>query len=258
MSISGPLDKDLPAPLYHQLQELLKTEIENGVWAAGEQLPNEAKLAERFGISKITVRQALQNLSELGYISREHGRGTFVARRKFDENPRELTSFTEEMRRHRLAAESKILAQYTDEADSRVACALQLRPHAAVYILKRLRLAGGEPVTLQTAHIPAGLVPGLQLAPEDSLYEVLQRQYDLFAARAKETYLAAAADGPSAEMLRIAPGAPVFAVERVTLLPNEKPFEFVRSIARGDRYSIVLDLMKHGTGSGMALTGSGA
>jgi GntR family transcriptional regulator len=256
MSIVGPLDKDLPVPLYHQLQELLRAEIESGAWKAGEQLPNESKLAERFGISKITVRQALQNLSDLGYINREHGRGTFVARRKFDEGPRELKSFTEEMRRHELDPGSRILAQHLTEADARVGHALRLPARSPVLVLKRVRMAGGEPVTIQTAHIPAELVPGLQLGPEASLYEVLQRQYDLYAARAKETYFASTADAATAELLRIAPGAPVFAVERVTLLPNDRPFEFVQSIVRGDRYSIVLDLAKDGTGSGLALTDS--
>src|ERR1022692_2350432 len=111
MSMVGALDKDLPVPLYHQLQSVLKAEIESRRWRADEQLPNETKIAELFGVSKITVRQALQKLAELGYIRREQGRGTFVCRRKFDEGPRELTSFTEEMRRHDLAATSRVLGQ---------------------------------------------------------------------------------------------------------------------------------------------------
>lgn len=251
MSIGGPLDKQLPTPLYHQLEEHLKTEIESRAWAAGEQLPNEGKLAERFGVSKITVRQALQNLEDRGYIKREHGRGTFVAKRQF-ERPRELTSFTEEMRGRDLRVSSRILTQRIVEADSRVADALQIAPGSAVFTLERLRMADSEPLTVQVAHIPAQLVPDLELAPETSLYEVLQRRYDLYPARAKETYFAAAADGPTAELLQIAPGSPVFAVERVTFLPNQKPFEFVRSIVRGDRYSIVLDLEKQA--GGLALT----
>jgi GntR family transcriptional regulator len=81
----GALDKQLAVPLYHQLQGVLKTEIESGKWRPGEQIPTESRLAEDFGVSKITVRQALQELVDLGYIRREHGRGTFVSQRKFDE-----------------------------------------------------------------------------------------------------------------------------------------------------------------------------
>src|ERR1022692_44661 len=128
MSMPGPLDKNLPVPLYHQLQAVLKAEIESRQWRADEQLPNETKIAERFGVSKITVRQALQKLAELGYIRREQGRGTFVSRRKFDEGRRELNSFTEEMRRPDLTAASRVLSQSVMEADARVSDALLLPP----------------------------------------------------------------------------------------------------------------------------------
>jgi len=244
--MAGALDKDLPVPLYHQLQAVLKAEIESRKWRADEQLPNETKIAERFGVSKITVRQALQKLAEQGYIRREHGRGTFVARRKFDEGPRELTSFTEEMRRHDLTATSRILGQGVVEADARVADALLLPIHSPIFVLRRVRMAGGEPMSVQTAHIPAAFVPGLEVTEDLSLYEVLQSRYHLYAARARETYFAAAAEPLTAELLGIPAGAPVFSVERVTLLPNERPFEFVQSVVRGDRYTIVLDLVKPG------------
>lgn len=240
------LDKSLPAPLYYQLQELLKAEIESGKWRADEKLPSEAELARHYGVSMITLREALKGVAAQGYIRREHGRGTFVARRKFDEGPRELTSFTEEMRRHEMVASSRVLSQHVVEADVRVANSLGLGAKSPVFVLKRIRLAGGEPVSIQTAHIPAKFVPGLVVKEGASLYEVLQRRYQLYPARARETYLAAAADKPAAELLGIAAGSPIFAVERVTLLPNGQPFEFVQSVVRGDRYSIVLDLVKHG------------
>jgi GntR family transcriptional regulator len=245
MSIVGPLDKNLPVPLYHQLQTLLKTEIESGKWRPDEQLPSETKLAEMYQVSKITLRQALEKLAELGYIRRVHGRGTFVERRKFDEGPRELTSFTEEMRKHDLDATSRVLSQRVVEADARVSDVLGLPAKSRVFVLKRVRLAAGEPMSIQTAHIPAAFVPGLEVTSMVSLYDVLQREYHLYAARARETYFAAAADASAASLLGIPAGAPVFSVERVTLLPNEKPFEFVQSVVRGDRYSIVLDLVKH-------------
>ncbi len=246
MSIASALDKNLPVPLYHQLQGILKAEIESGKWRAEQQIPNESKLAERFGVSKITVRQALQELAELGYIRREHGRGTFVAPRTFDDRPRELTSFTEEMKRRDVVASSRILSQQVVEADAGVSQALGLQAAARVFVLKRVRLAAGEPVSLQTAHIPVEFVPGLLVDEGTSLYEVLQKRYDLYPARARETYFAAAADRAAAELLGIAEGSPIFAVERITMLANERPFEFVQSVVRGDRYSIVLDLIKHG------------
>jgi GntR family transcriptional regulator len=240
------LDKNLAVPLYHQLQRHLQAEIESGKWHADEQLPNEAKLAERFGVSKVTVRQALEHLVDLGYVRREQGRGTFVTKRKFDEGPRELTSFTEEMKRHGLVANSRLLSQMVVDADARVAHALGLPARSAVYVLKRVRLSAGKPVSVQTAHIPSEFVPGIAMDEASSLYEILQTRYDVYPARARETYTAAAADQAAAELLEIPTGSPVFAVERITMLFNERPFEFVQSIVRGDRYSIVLELVKDG------------
>ena len=239
------MDKDLALPLYHQLHNVLKAEIESGRWRPDERLPSEQEIARCFKISKITVRKAHEELVQIGYIRREQGRGTFVVRRKFDEGFRRLTSFTEEMGRHNLVAASRVLAQFETEADARVAHALQIPAMSPVLILKRLRLAGAEPLGVQIAHIPAELVPGLQLADGMSLYEVLQTRYHLYPARARETYVAALADSSTAALLEIPVGSPVFGVERVTLTLNERVFEFVQSTVRGDRYSVVLDLVKN-------------
>lgn len=218
--------------------------IESGQWQSGQQLPNEGQLAQNFGVSKITVRQALQELATLGYVRREQGRGTFVSKPKLDQGPRELTSFTEEMHRHRLTAASRIISRGVTNADARIAERLGLREGEPVFVLKRLRLADDEPMGIQTAHLPVALAPGL--VDEDleniSLYEVLRSRYGLDLGRARETYFAVAADAATAGLLGIAAGSPVFAVERVTLLANDGPFEFVQSIMRGDRYSIILDL----------------
>ena len=238
------LNKHLPIPLYHQLQCALMESIESGRWQAGEQLPTENQLAQNFGVSKITVRQALHELAALGYVRREQGRGTFVSKPKLDQGPRELTSFTEEIRRHRLTASSRVIWRRVTKPEARVAEALQLAEHEQVFVFKRLRLADGEPMGIQTAHIPVRLVPGIakEKLENVSLYELLQTRYGLEPASARETYFAVAADAVSAGLLGIAPGSPVFAVERVTTLANGRPFEFVQSVMRGDRYNIILDL----------------
>ncbi len=238
------LNKQLPVPLYHQLKCALITAIESGEWQSGQQLPNEDKLAETFGVSKITVRQALRDLSDVGYVRREQGRGTFVSRPKLGNGPRELTSFSEEMRRHHLTASSRILERFKASASERVAEALQIAVGEQVFVLKRLRLADGEPMAIQTAHIPVKLAP--ELVQEDlehaSLYELLHSRYGLRPASARETYSAVSVDPMPSELLRVLPGAPVLAVERVTYLATGKPFEFVQSLIRGDRYSIILEL----------------
>jgi GntR family transcriptional regulator len=239
------LDKNLPVPLYHQLKTILMTGIESGEWQPGQQIPTEEDLSKRFGISKITVRQALRELAGLGYVRREQGRGTFVSRAKLSQGPRELTSFTEEMRRHNLTAHSRVLDQSIREATEAVATALEIAAGDPVFVLTRLRLADGEPMGVQIAHIPARLVPGLvEDALEDrSLYEVLQTRYGLHPARARETHFALLTPVEYAELLGISAGSPSLGAERIAYLPGGGPLEFVESVMRGDRYRIVLDLI---------------
>lgn len=242
----GRLDKDSPVPLYHQLKAVLLAAIESGELAANQQLPNEDQLADQFGVSKITVRQALRELAHAGYVRREQGRGTFVAKPSFGQGPRELTSFTEEMRGRRLSAGARVLDQREVAASEQVAAALRIPAGAQVLLLKRLRIAGGQPMGVQTAHVPLALAPGIagENFADASLYAILERKYGLRPVRAKETYCVDLARPEDAELLAIAPGAPVFAAERVALLADGKPLEYVQSVMRGDRYKIVLDLVK--------------
>jgi GntR family transcriptional regulator len=161
-----------------------------------------------------------------------------------DQGPRELTSFSEEMRRHRVLPSSRVLMSAVREADARIAEALAIAIGKPIFVLKRLRMANGEPMGVQTAHIPLDMVPGLETEnlENSSLYQILQSRYNLLPARARETYLAIRATAPLAKLLGVTSGAAVFDVARVTFLPNGKPFEFVQSTIRGDRYSIILEL----------------
>jgi GntR family transcriptional regulator len=238
------INRNTPVPLYHQIKCALLESIKHGRWEAGHQLPNEATLAQNFGVSKITVRQALQELASMGYVRREQGRGTFISKPKLDKGPRELTSFTEEMRQHRLRASSRVISTGIVKADVRLAERLDLRVGHSVFVLKRLRLANDEPMGIQTTHLPVALVPGLtaEQVKNGSLYEVLATRYGLAPHKARETYFSVSADPATAALLDIDADAAVFAVERVTLLANGRPFEFAQSIMRGDRYSIILDL----------------
>src|SRR5206468_4320738 len=129
------LKRGAPVPLYHQLKTTLLREIEAGRWRAGERIPTEDALIERFKVSKITVRQALRDLSEKGYIRREQGRGTFVQGPPIDEGPRELKSFTSEMRGHGFAATSRVLEQGVVAVPAEIADRLQVAAGSSVFCL---------------------------------------------------------------------------------------------------------------------------
>jgi GntR family transcriptional regulator len=240
------LNRALPIPLYHQVKTAILREIEAGRWKPDDRLPTENDWMARFRVSKITVRQALHELADLGYIRREQGRGTFVQRPPLDEGPRDLTSFTAEMRSHGLTARSRVLEHGVVPAPLEVASALTIAPDAPVFRLRRLRLADDAPMGLQTAFIAMALVPGIdRLSFADaSLYQVLAHRYSLHPAGARETHQAVLVTPDDALLLRVAAGSPALAAERMTSLADGRPLEYVRSMMRGDRYRIVLDLTR--------------
>lgn len=240
------LRRNLPVPLYHQLKTAIQQEIEAGRWKPGEQLPTENDLIARYRVSKITVRQALRELATLGYIRREQGRGTFVQRLPLEEGPRELTSFTGEMRQHGIAATSLVLDQGGIAAPPDIAAKLGIAPLDMVFRLRRLRFADGQPMGVQTAYVAMALVPGItELSfTNASLYEIFASRYDLHPCRARETHVAVLVSAEDAALLRTSPGSPGFAAERITYDADGRPIEYVKSVMRGDRYKIVLDLVK--------------
>ncbi len=245
------LSREVPLPLYHQLKMVILREIEAGQWKPGDRLPTEDALAKRFEVSKITVRQALAELASDGHIRREQGRGTFVERPRVQQGPRELTSFTEEMRRHGLVSVSRVLDQQTCPATPEIAAPLALEPGALIFRLRRLRLANGEPMGVQTAYLPLDLVPGIAEIDfaRASLYDILQSRYSLHPATARETHCAILIGRDEATLLQVPIGSAAMTAERVTFLADGRPIEYVQSVMRGDRYKIVVDLTKHPTRS---------
>lgn len=240
------LKRGAAMPLYHQLKASLLRDIDAGRWRAGEQLPTEDALMARFRVSKITVRQALRELAQLGYIRREQGRGTFVQGAPLEEGPRDLKSFTAEMHGHGLTASSRVLEQGVIPASADIASRLAISEGAPVFRLQRLRLADAEPMGVQTAYVPTQLAPGIDDVSfvDASLYDILASRYALSPASARETHQAVAVPDEVALLLRALPGSPALMAERLTALADGRPLEFVHSIMRGDRYKIVLDLAR--------------
>jgi GntR family transcriptional regulator len=233
-------------PLYHQLKAAILKEIDAGRWRPGDQMPTEDALAARFRVSKITVRQALRDLAQSGLIRREQGRGTFLQAAPLEEGPRELKSFTAEMRSHGMAASSRVLEHAIVPAPPEIAHHLGLEAGAEVFRLHRLRLADGRPMGVQTAYVPSALTPGIEHVDftDASLYEVLGSRYALYPASARETHQAVAMPEDAAPLLQAPVGAPALRAERMALLADQRPLEYVQSIMRGDRYKVVLDLTR--------------
>ena len=242
------LDRTLPLPLYHQLKSLLLARIESGELKPNDRLETEDELSDRYEVSKATVRQALAELERSGQVRREQGRGTFVAEPRVEQGPRELTSFSDDMKRRGLRGHSKVLEKGVVQADEAIARCLGLATGARVLRLQRLRMAEDEPLGIQTAYIPLSLAPGLEQESFDtgSLYDILERKYGLIAASARESHFAALLSRTQCRLLKTPPGSAGLCAERTAFLPDGRPLEHTTSAMRADRYQITLELVKRG------------
>jgi GntR family transcriptional regulator len=155
------INKNSPVPIYHQLEEYIKQQIENGSLEEESVIPSEREYAERFQISRMTVRQAINNLVSEGYLNRQKGRGTFVTKKKVEQELQGMTSFTEDMLSRGMNPSSILLSFQILAADKKTALALRIEETDSIYKIKRIRLADGAPMALETAYIPVEFVPGL-------------------------------------------------------------------------------------------------
>lgn len=236
------IDPSGPLPKYLQLRALLLDMIEQGRLPVDAPVPSEREMCRRFGVSRGTVRQAVDRLVAEDRLRRIPGKGMFVARPKV-RMPKDLVSFTEDMRALGMAPGSVDLAARTIEADARLAAHFGLERGAAVHVLERLRLADGEPMAVERSHIPAALAPDLfaRRAPGGSLFEVLETEFGVVMDEGDQTIEAGPAGRGDAEPLGIAPGAAVFFLRQRTYSRGVCA-EVALSTYRADRYRVHLGL----------------
>lgn len=237
------IDKNSPLPLYYQLEEHIKQTIQSEKLLPGDALPSERELSESLQISRMTVRQAITNLVNKGYLFREKGRGTFVSYQKFEQNLKGLTSFTEDMIARRLVPGNKLLHFEIFPAEQDVQALLSLEADELIYKIKRLRLANEEPIALETNYLPVKLVPGL--TPEileKSLYTYIEDKLHLKIGHATQTVESALVNEEDIKHLNVKKGMPVLLIQRETFLEDGTPLELVRSSYRADRYKFKIDI----------------
>ncbi len=233
-------------PLHEQISSWLREEIDSGTLPPDAQLPSEHDLCQQFGVSRVTVRRALQTLEADGLIFRRQGLGSFVCDRRMAQGLVRLTDFAQDMARAGLQASSRVLHQENEPAAAPIAERLALAPGSPVLRLDRLRLGNGEPLALDRTWIPpyyAQLVDGHDLARE-TLYRVLERQYGIPALSGRYRITAGTADEETAHLLQVAPGDPLLVIERTTRTVGEKPVYFQRRFYRSDRMAYELELAR--------------
>lgn len=239
----APLKTDLLVPLHHQIKESLTLQIASGQWRPEDEVPSEAELCRHYGVSRGTIRRALADLENQGLVERRQGKGTFVARRKFEGSV--LGSYT----LYRSGStvphdpESRVLACARRAAPPDIKRLLGLEGPAEVYEVERIQFMEGVPVTLMRSLIPTDLCPGLETIDlsQEHFYRVLEREFGLALLRAEEYLEPVLADDYVAGHLQIAAGAPIFHVERHSFTAGDRACEFRIAYMRGDRYRFRID-----------------
>lgn len=231
--------RNSPLPRYYQLKEILRERIRSGEWKPGSLIPSERELSEKYGISRMTARQAITDLVNEGIFYREQGKGTFVSNRKITQQLIHLTGFTEDIRARGQLPSTKVLSAEMSPADEATAEKLRIEPGTLIFRLQRLRLADDEPLAIEVSQIH---FKGCErLLEEDlehnSLYRVLESKFGIMLMEADQELEAGLVGNDEAQILNIAPGSPVLFTRRTTYTERNQPIEYARAMYCGHKYT---------------------
>ncbi|MFI0235381.1 GntR family transcriptional regulator [Streptomyces sp. NPDC016845] len=236
------VDRSSPIPLYFQLSQQLEAAIERGALTPGSLLGNEIELAGRLGLSRPTVRQAIQSLVDKGLLVRRRGVGTQVVHSQV-KRPLELSSLYDDLEAAGQRPGTRVLVNTLVPASAEIAAALALAEGDEVHRVERLRLAHGEPVAYLRNHLPTGL-----LALEDARLEAtglyrLMRAAGITLHSARQSVGARAATAAEGERLTEPEGAPLLTMQRTTYDDKGRAVEFGSHIYRASRHSFEFQLL---------------
>lgn len=226
--------------------------IEEGELKPGNRIPSETELCERYGISRITARKAIDDLAREGYLQKVPGKGTFVSTPKIVEKLGLLVTFTEDMLSRGLKPGSKLLRREVTKPEPEVLEYLQLaRDENQVIYLERLLLANREPICLQKVFLPFRIfknflaVDAREIETRE-LCDILNAFVSRPVVWARQTLEAVLISGESAELLKTQEGSPGLLCKRVTFDEMDNPIEYVEFLYRADRYKFAVNLARPG------------
>lgn len=243
-SFTDGIDRRSALPLYQQIYEQLRGKISSDQLKPGDALPTEADLIEQYRVSRATVRQALDALVQDGLIYRERGRGTFVAHPTVQQGLTRVISFTEDMRSRGFEPGSRVLSAALVPATDEMASRLAVDPGEELARIERLRLADGEPMSVEASHLIHRACPGILRHDyaANSLRQMLEQHYDIRIVGASQAIRAVEATKELADLLSVRRGAALLFIERVSYSQYGLPVELLYLYHRGDRYVLYNEL----------------
>jgi GntR family transcriptional regulator len=240
------LDPKSHLPLHAQVEDRLVQDMTGGALVPGTQLPSEDSLLARFGVSRTTVRTAIQNLVRRGLVEIRRGKGTFVTLPKITQELTALTGFVEDMAVLGREATARVLDRRAVEANAAVAEHLALAAGETVVRIQRVRLADGVPLSFDETYLPRDL--GEQIMADDletqPIFTLLEQKYGTPLTEAEYRLEAVSADARVAKALGIAAGSPIFMIERTSYTLDHQPVDYERLYYRGDHIRFVTRLAR--------------
>ncbi|MFP5332834.1 MAG: GntR family transcriptional regulator [Acidimicrobiia bacterium] len=235
-------------PLWFQIKEQLRRAIQGGSLAPGDQVPTEQELTEFFGVSRTTVRSALEALVHHGLVERTPGRGTFVTSAAVEQPVNRLAGFHEDMRERGLVPSARTDRVEFSEAPAEVLSRLGV-DRGPVVLIERLLIADDEPMAYQRSYLPEWVLGGqglfsVQDLDMKSLYDLLEDRTASRPEWAEETIEATAAEGKTTELLGVREGSPLLRARRLCFDRSRRPVEFVDVWYRADRYRYSVELSR--------------
>jgi GntR family transcriptional regulator len=239
------LDENSPLSLYYQLKNVVIDNIKNRVWELNSKIPPERELCEMYKVSRITVRQALKELEDEGYLYRKQGKGTFVKGQKFVQRLSQFYSFTEEIRKMGSVPSAKIISFDITEADMSICEKLKVANDEKVIAIKRLRLANNEPFAVETSYVVYKYAKNLteDAVNKFGLYDALKQKCGVVANEATETFEAVIVNSEEAGYLETSKKAAALHLDRITSAGGNI-IEYCVSTIRGDKYKYTIQLEK--------------
>lgn len=235
-----------PSPLYAKIEAALTSDIAAGDLSPGSQLPPEDRLTERFGVSRTTVRKAIENLVARGQVEIRRGKGTFVAQRKITQELTELTGFVEDMQALGRTPTARLLDKQVVPADADVARQLAVPPGGLVMRIQRIRLADGVAMSFDETYLPRGI--GEKIAAHDldaePIFSLLEDKYGVPLTEAEYRLEAVTAAPDVAQALNVDPGSAIFLIERTSYTKGHRPIDYEKLYYRGDLISFVTRLAR--------------
>jgi len=232
----------MKVPVYIQIHNEIRKEIESGKWTVGERIPSERQLSQDFDVSRMTLRQAIQTLVDEGILQRQVGSGTYVASSKVQEKMSGTTSFTEITESQGKEPSSKTVSYHVADPSMSEIKRLKLRNGDQVLRMERIRYADKQPICFEVTTIPIDIVNSLNKKDiTSSLYKALEDKAGLKLGNATQTVSAMLASEKIANFLNVKRGSAILRLRQITTLDDDRPFEYVRSQYAGDRFEFYLE-----------------